>query len=266
MGAEMMKAQLKDKNALAQVEMNLSESQKRLNFLEEQMAKLVAKKNGVDHVSTLPQSSTSGLPPMEGGRRASQASIAEGAPAKKGFFKSLFASKQSVGGTTNTSTTSVAAASTVGGSTMLSRSDSTATMGKKHSFSSLEMSRTSATLTAEKIAVRLQELRAKHDQEQQCKVGFDKMYQSYQNRDLSSQEKKTKEETELKIKDQSSRIALLKIAINRYQGMHVEGLADLTGVLILSYLLMHRNRSGYCQEKHDSHSQNQSYTSSQSHG
>jgi hypothetical protein len=48
MGADAMRSQIKDKIALAQVEMSIEESQKRLMFLEEQMARLMAKKSGSD--------------------------------------------------------------------------------------------------------------------------------------------------------------------------------------------------------------------------
>jgi hypothetical protein len=92
------------------------------------------------------------------------------------------------------------------------------------------MSRASTGLSAEKIAFKLRELQNKLEIEQRLKAGFDRLYNTFANRDnLTKKEMKTRDEAGEKFQDAKLRIHLLKTALQRYQGMHVEGLADTSG-------------------------------------
>ena len=100
------------------------------------------------------------------------------------------------------------------------------------------MNRANTALTAEKIALKVRELQARLDNEQRLKAGFERLVQQYDSAvnigggssgassGAGGGAALMKEHAADKSRDCQQRIGLLKTALQRYQGMHVEGLAN----------------------------------------
>ena len=103
---------------------------------------------------------------------------------------------------------------------------------RKPSLNNLDLSKASTTMTAEKVAVKLLELQNKVEIETRVKAGAEKLSQVFQEK--IKQDDKLYEDVNKKLKLSTEKINLLKAAIQRYQGMFVEGLADVNGKLVAS--------------------------------
>lgn len=140
----------------------------------------------------------------------------------------------------------------------LDKSDSMSTVGRKLSMNNVEISKADGNLTPEKIALKIKAIQAKIEVETRYKLGAEKMLQSLGQKnvggtnvlastsslasisakgtkatsptdptDISSKTKTQEEITRERLAETNARISLLKTALQRYQGMHVEGLANL---------------------------------------
>jgi hypothetical protein len=260
-GAQSMAKMLKDKNARAEIEYSISESQKRLDFLEGELQKLLVRRNGEEQVLQLNTMSTSPTAATSSSSGSSGKIVGGGGDKRKssvdnlgkliskggsGLFGKLGFSSNKL---SNTSGSSTATLSNGGGSSVnttqiigapggasLKRSDSNATQGttataSRKMYNNLDMSKADAGLTPEKIAYKIASIKSKIEVETRVKSGAEKMMQIFEGRNnLSGQDQKAKDEVVLKLKDSGSKIALLKTALQRYQGMHIEGLANTDGI------------------------------------
>jgi hypothetical protein len=252
-GAVAMKAMLKDKNALTEVEVSISESEKRLEFLQRELQKLTLRKSGSEEIlSQRTETSTNASTqitdpalPSKGGLIRSDESM--GAKKISGASKStdnvsreklplaLNAAGKTGSGffklanfrSNNSSTTSIGSGPTPPDPLA---SNTLASSGRKPSFTNLDVSKTGMALTPEKVAIKLWEIQNKLDIETRVKAGAEKLSQVLETKsDLLAQDRKSKAEISKKLKDSTAKISLLKVALQRYQGLNVEGLADLTG-------------------------------------
>lgn len=110
------------------------------------------------------------------------------------------------------------------------RTESLTSVERKTSLTNLDLSKASSTLTPEKVAVKLVELQNKLEIETRCKEGAEKLLQMQQLKpELTVADKNLRSQLERNLKISVGKISLLKVSLQRYQGMHVPGLADLSG-------------------------------------
>ena len=213
-----MKAMLRDRNALAELEISIAESQKRIDFLEGEMQKLIMKKAGVDpnESSLLGAAHTHAHAHGAGMGEASHRIMTTGSGAASSSGVNRSPSRLSHMGlsasTPNATTTSQTKSpnggmgsksgskiwsklgfkSLAGSITTLPTSESTGSLGttttttaiatpgvSMHRKSSIfEASKASTGLTPEKIALKLMDLQQKLELEQRVKTGADKLAQS----------------------------------------------------------------------------------------
>eukprot|EP00158_Paraphelidium_tribonemae_P008815 Partr_v1_DN28692_c0_g1_i1_m49927 putative protein kinase c len=257
LGAESMRNMLKDKNARGEIEVSIAESQKRLDFLQGEMDKLKAKQamGGADDSAvkspppgTVPLATTTSTSTLAKGSEMildKRRSIGGAEAKRSGFLGKLGFSKKepstgsvysnSTAGASSTSPTSPIVKSPSGGanggfgSMSLSRSNSDATTGKRQQASNFEMSRADAGLTPEKIAYKVAAIQSKIEVETRVKAGAEKLLAGFDSRPvdtLSQAERKSRDDLAEKLKESSGRMTLLKTTLQRYQAMHVEGLAE----------------------------------------
>ena len=100
------------------------------------------------------------------------------------------------------------------GESSLTRSDSTATQSRKISYTTIDMSKASASLTPEKIALKIGSIKAKIDIETQIKNGAEKMLLALENKkSLQGDDKKAKADLSFKVKDSGAKLELLKTSL-----------------------------------------------------
>ncbi|KAI3642421.1 hypothetical protein MP228_011976 [Amoeboaphelidium protococcarum] len=229
-GAESMKAMLKDKNAKQEIEISINESQKRLDFLEREMQKLKLKKGGIDPTSpstagsqSLAATESETVSPLPAKQQNQDGKPSLG-KANSGIWSRLGFSSKSVGGGSSLSGSQSSLAGTVNtnnASAASTKGTNTDGLTRKQSMLSNKN-----ILTPERIAAKIKDLQEKLDVEQKVKVGAEKLVQTYAGKkNLSQADVKAKADLDKKIKDTTSRTQVLKTALNRYQAMHVEGLA-----------------------------------------
>lgn len=101
----------------------------------------------------------------------------------------------------------------------------------KGSLSNLDLSKSSTELSAEKIAVKIIELRSKIEIESRVKAGAEKLLEALEAKaEPSEKDRENKERVYWKMRVAGEKVGLLKTALVRYQGMHVDGLADIGGM------------------------------------
>lgn len=261
LGAELMKPQLKDKNALSQVEIRINDSQRRLDFLEGELQKLRAKRTGGmdSSASGFSVDTTAASPQPGAGEKKSMAKVF--AKASSGLLhkivglgggsgvKDSLSGGDSGGSSYNSSDTQLQSSGgqlnggfsstigTIGGIRQGSSAglslphQSSASSSRKSSITNFEMIKSGTAMSAEKIAIRLAQLETKYEYELITKTGLENSLNVY----AGSDRDKEKVDCERRLNVCNNKLALLLTALRHYRSMFVEGLADLSGEFSVFY-------------------------------
>ncbi|KAJ3149573.1 Serine/threonine kinase [Geranomyces variabilis] len=243
-GAEHMLRELKDPNALQQCEMNVVDSQRRLDFLNKEMVKLQSRKRAALAAAgiAVPDSADGNgggaadddyIPQGMQKRHSDPGSIKETAsilleepprPAASGRMSmtahmlGAILSSLGIKGRSLGSSRSAAASSTSSLSSMTSDLTGGPQVPVLCQFDYL---RRDTAITSEKVKYKLQEVRLKLEIEQKVKAGTERMREAMGGAAAAASDGDTKRKVEVdeKYQESNAKVAILQKAQQRYQGL-----------------------------------------------
>ncbi|KAJ3161125.1 Serine/threonine kinase [Geranomyces michiganensis] len=239
-GAEHMLRELKDPNALQQCEMNVVDSQRRLDFLNKEMAKLQSRKRaagagaGAEDAAAVEGDFADYVPQGMQKRHSDPGSIKETAsimledprPAGRismtAHMLGAILSSLGIKGRSLGSSRSAGAASSTSSLSSLNGDLNGIQVPVLCQFDYL---RRDTAITSEKVKYKLQEVRSKLEIEQKVKAGTERMREAMGGTAAaaaSDTDTKRKVEVEEKYQESNAKVAILQKAQQRYQGLSLK--------------------------------------------
>ncbi|KAI9228306.1 MAG: hypothetical protein DHS80DRAFT_23465 [Piptocephalis tieghemiana] len=234
---QMMRTQLRDRQAIAQCDQSIHDAQKRIEFLEAEMAKVAMKKQRRDTTSiSISPSSSSTTSSSSTVSNSGDSTSTDASPAPQQVPKRL----SSLNNLNSSSPSSSPSSSTTNVSQGLSSGDSLSPNASVSSFPSsvtavipppvpakkritdLDQRKAEAPISTAKVTLKLHEIAFKLDVEKKVKTATERMNKLY-SLDPSMGDKKSRAEVSNKIAESNEKLVLLKRALQRYQGLYIGG-------------------------------------------